>query len=148
MRATFALPFALLCIIAGGCSWEPSRYPVAGIVTINGSPAALTHVIFVAVNPATPTSSGGSATTDKDGNFTVTNGGKIPPGLMSGEYKVIFQQTLIKGKPSLGGSRGKKSAMVPGETEGVPSTYQVPDTTPIRVTVTSSMPPCKFDLTK
>jgi hypothetical protein len=147
MRTTTALPFAILCLIAGGCSWQPSRYPVSGTVTINGAPAALTHVIFVAVNPATPTSSGGSATTDKEGNFTITNGGK-DPGLMAGEYKVIFQQTLIKGKPSLGGSRGKKSAMVPGETEGVPQNYQVPDTTPIHITVSSSMPACKFEITK
>ena len=102
-----ALPLAILCIIAGGCSWNRAVIQLTGTVTINGSPAALTHVIFVAVNPATPTSSGGSTTTDKDGNFTITNGGK-DPGLMSGEYKVIFQQTLIKGKPSLGGSRGKK----------------------------------------
>ena len=147
MRNTLTLPFALLCIIHGGCSWQPSRYPVSGTVTINGSPAALTHVNFVAVTPATPTSSGGSATTDKEGNFTITNGGKTP-GLMAGEYKVIFQQTLIKGKPSLGGSRGKKSAMVPGETEGIPENYHVPDTTPIRVVVKSNMDPCKFDITK
>jgi hypothetical protein len=136
-----------VCLMVTGCSFEPSRYPVQGTVTINGAPAALTHVIFVALKPATPTSSGGSATTDKEGNFVITNGDKAP-GLMAGEYKVIFQQTLMKGKPSLGGSHGKRSAMAPGESEGVPHEYLVPDTTPIRVTVSRSMEPCKFEIKK
>ena len=138
---------AVFCLFPMGCSSEPSRYPVTGTVTINGSPAALTHVNFIAIDPATPTSSGGSATTDGDGNFTITNGDKTP-GLFSGEYKVIFQQTLMDGKPTLGGSRGKRSAMVPGESEGVPSEYLTPDTTPIRVTVKKNMEPCKFEIKK
>jgi hypothetical protein len=147
MRITKTIPFALLCIIAAGCSWERSRHAVKGTVTINGVPLALAHVSFVAVNPATPTSSGGTTTTDKEGNFVVGSQGKAL-GLMAGDYKVIFQQTLINGKPTLGGARGKKSAMVPGETEGVPEAYLVPDTTPVVVTVTSNMEPCKFDITK
>jgi hypothetical protein len=136
-----------MSLFATGCSLQPSRYPVQGNVTINGAPAALTRVIFVAVNPATPTSSGGSSTTDKEGNFVVTNGDKTP-GLMAGEYKVIFQQTLIKGKPSLGGAHGKRSAMAPGETEGVPKEYLAPDTTPVRVTVSRSTEPFKFEIKK
>ena len=141
----FNLGLILLGLSIVGCG-EPTRYPLSGSVTINGAPAALTHVIFIAVNPATPTSSGGSTTTDKDGNFVVTNGDKTP-GLMYGEYKVIFQQTLIKGKPTLGGGR-KKSDRVPGETEGVPEAYLLPDTTPIRISVTRNMEPVKFDLAK
>jgi hypothetical protein len=147
MRTKPIIFFALSCAFVAGCSWEPSRYEVKGKVTINGAPAALTHVIFVAVHPATPTSSGGSTTTGSDGNFLVTNGDKTP-GLMAGEYKVIFQQTLIKGKPTLGGARGKKSAMAPGETEGMPNEYLTPDTTPIHVTVKSHMDPLEFDIKK
>jgi hypothetical protein len=142
-KLTFFLTF--VCLSISGCT--PTRYPVKGTVTINNKPAAMTRVMFIAVEPATPTYSGGSATTDSEGNFTVNNGGEIGPGLMAGEYKVIFQQTLINGKPSLGGGR-KKSALLPGETEGVPEAYQVPDSTPIRINVKSNMEPLKFDIKK
>ncbi len=138
---------AFLCSCAVGCSSEPTRHPVSGTVTINGAPAALTYVTFIAVNPSTQTSSGGSAVTDESGNFTVKNKDKAP-GLMPGEYKVIFQQSLIDGKPSLNGSRGKKNAMLEGETEGVPEDYLLPDTTPIRVTVSKNMEPCRFEIKK
>ena len=107
MRITLTLSFAILCMMAAGCSWQPSRYSVKGTATMNGAPLALAHVFFIAVNPATPTSSGASTTTDRQGNFTITDGDKTP-GLMAGEYKVIFQQTLVNGTPTLGGSRGKK----------------------------------------
>jgi hypothetical protein len=147
MRKSILSMFAAFLLVATGCSSESTRYPVAGTVSINAVPAALTQVIFIAVDPATPTSSGGSAVTDENGNFTVTNADK-KPGLMPGEYKVIFQQTLINGKPTLNGSRGKKSAMVLGETEGVPSDYSSPDKTPIRITVKRNMEPCQFEIKK
>jgi hypothetical protein len=145
MRITPTLVFGLLCICAAGCG-EPSRYEVKGIVTINGKPAALTHVIFLAVKPATPTSSGGSTVTDNEGAFIVTNGDKTP-GLMAGDYKVIFQQTLMNGKPILGGGR-KKTDRLPGETEGVPEAYLLSDTTPVTVTVKKNMEPLKLDIQK
>jgi hypothetical protein len=141
------LPLICLGLLGSfGCSSEASRYPVSGTVTINGAPAALTYVTFVAVNPSTPTSSGGSAVTDESGNFSL-NTGKTP-GLLPGDYKVVFQQSLINGKPSLNGSRGKKSAMLPGETEGVPDDYMSPDSTPIQVTVGKNMAPCQFEIKK
>ncbi len=146
MRIILTLPVALCCISVAGCSWEPSRYPLKGTVTINGAPAALTHVIFIAVNPVTPTSSGGSTITDKDGNFVVPSADKAP-GLIAGEYKVIFQQTLVNGKPVLGGGR-KKNDRAPNEKEGVPEPYLLPDTTPQRITVRSKMEPVKFELTR
>jgi hypothetical protein len=147
VRSTLTLPLVFLCVLTAGCSREPSRYPVKGTVTINGAPLALAHVNFVAVNPATPTSSGASTTTDKDGNFTITNGDKTP-GLMAGEYKVIFQQTLINGQPTFGGARGKRNAMGPGESEGVPEPYLTPDTTPMRVTIPSDTDSLKLEIKK
>lgn len=144
MRKTL-LP--LLCCILFGCSSEASRYPVTGTVTINGAPASLTLVNFVAVKPATPTSSGGSAITDENGNFTINASGKTP-GLLPGDYKVVLQQSLIDGKPSLNGSRGKMNAMLPGESQGVPDEYMSPDATPFQVTVGKNMAPCQFDVKK
>ena len=138
---------ALFCSVFIGCSSEPSRYPVTGTVTIQGAPAPLTVVTFIALNPSTPTSSGGVAITDENGNFTLKNKDK-DPGLMAGEYKVIFQQTLINGKPSLAGSRGKKGNQLDGEAEGVPNEYLDPETTPIRVIVKKNMEPCSFELKK
>lgn len=137
---------AFLCSVSIGCSSEASRYPVSGVVTIDGKPAPLTVITFIAVNPSTPTSSGGAAITDEQGNFTVK--GKDKEGLMAGDYKVVFQQSLIDGKPSLNGSRGKKNAMLAGETEGVPSQYLDPDTTPVTIAVKKNMDPCQFDLKK
>jgi hypothetical protein len=147
MRIASIMTFTFLCLFVAGCSSEPARYPTTGTVTINGEPAAFTHVMFIAMNPKTPTSSGGNAVTDEKGNFTVSNGDNKAPGLMSGDYKVIFTQTLINGKPSLAAGRGKKpDEMAAGQSEGVPKEYLTVDSTPILITAKSGMGPLTFEL--
>jgi hypothetical protein len=123
-------------LFLAGCSWQPTRYVLTGSVTIDGVPAAYTTISFTPANGADP-KNGGLVTSDKDGRFTLGEDGKNA-GLPGGEYKVTFSQTLINGKPSLGGSGGKKSEQLPTEREAVPATYRSPQTTPETVTVGSS----------
>ena len=59
--------------------------------------------------------------------------GSANSGLVAGEYKVTFSQTVDRGKPVYG-SGGKKSEPVAGK-EAVPAAYRDPKTTPETVRV-------------
>lgn len=137
--------FAPLLVVFGiGCSFEPTRYSISGAVKINGSPGAYAVVVFTPAAGATDTYRGGSVTTDKDGKFSLGDPAKNS-GLLSGDHKVSFSQTLINGKPARGGSGSKKSEQIAGEKEAVPVAYRKADTTPITVKI-GSTPTFDFDV--
>src|SRR5262249_14240144 len=119
MRAAF-LPLLLLCPLAG-CSFEPTRYALSGSVTLHGGPAPLAVLRFYPTGGANPMY-GGTARTDAEGKFTLGEDGQAS-GLPAGDYKVTFSQTLVNGRPTLGGSGGKKSEALAGEREGLPEPY-------------------------
>src|SRR5437764_247254 len=100
---------ALLAGLGAGCSSEPSRYPVSGTVTANGAPVALATVKFLPAGPDADPRSGGMGVADESGKFVIGGEPGKNTGLPAGEYKVTFSQTLVNGKPTLGGSGGKKS---------------------------------------
>jgi hypothetical protein len=131
-RAAGAACVLLLTAFAG-CSSEPTRYPVSGTVSINGQPAALTMVKFLPTGGNAP-ATGGSGLTDDAGKFVIGEAGKNT-GLLAGDYKVTFSQTLVNGKPARGGSGGKKSEALPNEKEGVPDAYRAEASTPVTATV-------------
>ena len=126
-----------------GCGSEPPRYAATGKVTIDGKPASLVIVSFRLAD--SNGKGGGSGTTDKDGKFVIGENGKNT-GLPSGEYKVTFSQTLVKGKPTLAGSGGKKEERVPTEKEAVPDDYRDPQKTPISATIGSGSNDFTFDI--
>ncbi len=138
-----SLAIILPCVAVLGCSSEPSRYAATGTVTIDGAPAPLVIVKF---HPASPNSSpGGIGSADPTGKFTIGEDGKNT-GLPSGEYKVTFSQTLVKGKPAATGSGGKKEERVPGEKEGVADDYRDLQKTPVTATIGSGTNDFKFDI--
>jgi hypothetical protein len=131
-RSRIALAVVLLPVAIAGCSSESTKYPVTGVVTLDGAPAPLVIIRF---HPAEPDSvAGGSAHTDPTGKFTIGETGNNT-GLPSGEYKVTFSQTLVNGKPTLAGSGGKASEKLPSEQETVADEYRDPKQTPITATV-------------
>jgi len=132
----------LFCLLVMGCS-ETRRYPVSGVVTIHGAPAALTTVIFRPADADADPRMAGKTVTDDKGNFTI--GGPDNAGLPAGEYKVTFSQTLVNGKPAHG-SGGKKSEMIAGEKEAVPDDYRDPSKTPISAKVSGSTNTFTFDI--
>ncbi len=135
-----------LCVTVLGCSvGEPSRYAAKGTVTIEGAPAPLAIVRFHSADSGSV--GGGTATTDSNGQFVVGADGKNT-GLPSGEYKVTFSQTLVKGKPTLSGSGGKKSQKLKGEKEAIADEYRDPAKTPVTATVRSGANTFTFDVKK
>jgi hypothetical protein len=126
-----------------GCSSERSRYAATGTVTMDGAPAPLVVVRF---HPgASDPTAGGSGPTDPTGKFTIGEDGKNT-GLPSGEYKVTFSQTLVKGKPTLAGSGGKAAEKVPTEKEAVADDYRDPQKTPVTATIGSGINNFTFDI--
>jgi hypothetical protein len=132
------LPVALL-----GCGGETSRYAARGTVTMDGVPAPFVVVSFR--SPEANSRSGGSGPTDASGKFTIGEDGKNT-GLPAGEYKVTFSQTLVKGKPTLAGSGGKKEEKQKTEKEAVPDDYRDPQKTPITATIGSGTNNFTFDI--
>jgi len=88
---------------------------------------------------------GGSGATDESGKFTIGEEGKNT-GFPSGEYKVTFSQTLVKGKPTLGGSGGKKSERFRGEKEAVADDYRDPEKTPVTASIGSGTNAFTFEI--
>lgn len=132
-----------LCVTVAGCSiGEPSRYAVSGLVNIDGAPAPFVIVMF---HPAAGGPGGGGGNTDESGKFSFGEDGKNT-GLPSGEYKVTFTQTLVKGKPTLGGGGGKKSEKLKGEKEGVADQYRDLGKTPVTATVSGGTRSFTFDI--
>jgi len=92
-----------------------------------GAPAVLVIVRF---NPVVPDSSpGGSGPADASGRFTIGENGKNT-GLPSGEYKVTFSANVVKGKPTLAGSGGKKAEKEATEKEAVRTSTAIPPKNP------------------
>jgi hypothetical protein len=130
-----------------GCSSEPSRYSIHGTVKIAGTPAGFTSLKFFPTGPGADPTFGGVATCDSSGKFEIGSDGKNT-GLPAGKYKVVFTQTLINGRPALGGSGGKKSERQANETDGAPVAYRDVGTTPEEVTISGSSKTFDFDLKK
>ncbi|WP_435011191.1 hypothetical protein P12x_002491 [Tundrisphaera lichenicola] len=128
-----------------GCSSEPSRYAATGTVTIDGAPAPYVVVRFFPTDP--DSLYGGSGPTDESGKFSIGQDGKNT-GFPSGEYKVTFSQTLVKGKPTLAGGGGKKNSeeTVPSEREAVADDYRDPRKTPITASIGSGGNNFAFDI--
>jgi hypothetical protein len=143
--ARIVLPVMLLFVSIQGCFSEPPRYAVTGTVTMDGAPAPFVVVSF---HPVSSNSlAGGRGPTDSAGKFTVGEDGKNT-GFPSGEYKVTFSQTLVKGKPTLAGGGGKKSVeeTVRSEKEAVADDYRDPEKTPVTATVGSGTNNFTFDI--
>ncbi|MHC5539913.1 hypothetical protein ACYOEI_16965 [Singulisphaera rosea] len=121
---------------------EPTRYAVGGVVNMDGAPAPFVIVKFI---PAGGGPGGGGGNTDQSGKFAFGEDGK-DTGLPSGDYKVTFSQTLVKGKPILGGGGGKKSETLRGEKEAVAEEYRNVAKTPVTATVSGGARSFTFDI--
>jgi hypothetical protein len=132
----------LVCLAAlsAGCRREPPRYAVSGTVKIDGVPAAYATVRFLVDGPG-----GGLTRADEAGQFAIGEDG-ANTGLTAGTYKVTFSQTLIDGKPALGGGGGKASETLPSERENVPEKYRDEATTPETATVGPTSRAFDFDI--
>ena len=138
---------AVASVVVLGCNPEPSRYAATGKVTLDGAPAPYVVVRFHPADPGSPY--GGSGPTDPKGEFTVGQDGKNT-GFPAGDYKVTFSQTLVNGKPTLGGGGGKKNPeeTVPSEREAVADEYRDPQKTPVTATIGRGPNSFTFDVKK
>jgi hypothetical protein len=132
------------CLVALGCSSEVARYPISGSVSINGVPAGLATVKFIA-DGKTNKEYGGSCLSDGTGKFVIGSNDKNL-GLPEGDYKVTFSQSVGKDGKPIYGSGGKKSEVIGGEREAVPDIFRNPDTTPISAHVGRSGNDFKFEI--
>jgi hypothetical protein len=134
---------ALLAAVPGCSNSEPSRYAATGTVTMDGAP---TPYVVVSFHPVAAGSLyGGAGHTDESGKFTIGEDGKNT-GFPAGDYKVTFSQTLVKGKPTLAGSGGKKAEMEPTEKEAVADDYRDPERTPVAATIGRGTNTFTFDI--
>lgn len=144
LRLLRAQGFLLLVpVVMLGCSSEPSRYSVTGTVSKDGAPAPFVIVNFHSVSGDAKAS--GSGKTDANGQFSVGETGKNT-GFQSGDYKVTFSQTMVKGKPTLAGSGGKAEEKVATEKEAVADEYRSLETTPITASIGSGTNDFKFEI--
>jgi hypothetical protein len=142
-HSRIALAFMLLPVAVAGCSSESTKYPVSGVVTLDGVPAPLVIVSFIPVQP--DLIAGGSGATDSAGKFTIGEEGKNS-GLTRGDYKVTFSQTLVRGKPTLAGSGGKAAEKEATEREAVADDFRNPQTTPVTATIKSGTNNFTFEI--
>jgi hypothetical protein len=132
----------VICSLAG-CSSEPSRYAATGTVSMDGKPAPFVVVTFHATSGDAKAS--GSGKTDDQGKFTVGETGKNS-GFQSGEYKVTFSQTLVKGVPTLAGSGGKPEEKIATEKQAVADEYRSIEKTPVSAKIGSGSNDFKFEI--
>ena len=142
-RTRISIAMTLWCVTVPGCLGEPSRYAATGTVTMDGAPAPLVIVRFHPVKSGSL--AGGGGRTDEAGKFTIGETGKNT-GFPSGDYKVTFSQTLVKGKPTLAGSGGKKAEKDPTEKEAVADDYCDPEKTPVTASIGSGTNNFTFDI--
>lgn len=139
---SFILLMSLFFVV--GCSSEVPRYPVSGTVLINGVPAGLATIKFLAYGK-TNEGYGGTVISDISGKFVLGNIDKNQ-GLPEGDYKVVFSQSVGKDGKPIYGSGGKKSEMIGGEREAIPEQYRNSTSTPITAHVGRSGNEFKFDI--
>lgn len=127
-----------------GCSSEVARFPVKGSVSINGVPAGLTTIKFIA-DGKTKSEYGGLCVSDATGKFVIGAADKNI-GLPEGDYKVVFSQMVGKDGKPIYGSGGKKSEVVVGEREAVPELYRDSKSTPVSAHVSRDGNQFKFEI--
>lgn len=93
-----AVAVALVCA-ALGCSKTSKKYPVKGVVKLDGAPVAGATVTFL---PDGEKGQPASGMTDSQGNFTLSTNNV--DGAMAGNYKVTISKT--KAAEQAGGSSG------------------------------------------
>lgn len=96
LRYTICSTLLFGALVLTGCGSGLS--PVSGVVTIDGKPVEGATVTFVSDDGK----QAASGQTDKDGNFTLSEGGV--PGARSGSYKVIVTKTKGTSAPGEGAS--------------------------------------------
>jgi hypothetical protein len=95
MRLGWNLFAGLALAGLAGCSRPsgPAVYPVHGVVRVDGRPAAFAQVTFYSVGDARPEAVRPSATTDEQGNFSLTTFA-AGDGAPEGDYRVAVVQYL------------------------------------------------------
>ena len=84
------LMFALLAMGCGGPPPGPQKYPVVGVVTVNGKPAERVAVTFHHSNESLPSNLRyPTGVTDSSGRFTLSSQGEND-GAVEGEYRATF----------------------------------------------------------
>jgi hypothetical protein len=123
-----------LCVgfLTVGCSGKTATTPVAGNVKLYGRPGGNLLLMFTPTGGADgKTSFGGSATTDKDGNYTVKcDDGR--DGLPPGPYMVLVTDNAFNNEQEhVPGSKGRQNRVPP-------KFAQLGDQNPLKVTVSAT----------
>ena len=92
LRLASVLILTALSVWTGGCSQQdgPERFPVEGVVTVNGNPAERVVVLLHHSDESTPSNYRyPTAVTAADGKFRISSTGEAD-GAVEGTYKVTF----------------------------------------------------------
>ena len=143
--------FILAGLIATGCSNQPKLVPVSGKVTLNGKPLRNVRVDFHPDPDAGTRGKGSTATTDAEGNFSLTYE-ENSPGAIVGHHRVIITDLDLFGTEFVG--RKDYRTESPGGPKETPKKARFSDiysnlaNTPFKKEVAPGMEPVTFDLKK
>lgn len=146
-----SLLLALLAALAGGCSDEPPLAPVSGQITMNGKPLKNVRVDFHPDPDKGTKGKGSTATTDENGNFTLSYDG-AKPGAIVGHHRVILTDLDPYGNVLVG--RGDYRTDDPKGPKETPkksrfgATYSNLAQTPVKEEVKPGMGPVTIDIKK
>jgi len=110
---------------------------------MDGKPAPFVVITFHAKSGDAAAS--GSGRTDVKGDFKIGEDGKNS-GFQTGEYKVTFTQSIVKGQPTLAGSGGKEGEKIASEKEGVADEFRDREKTPVTANIVKGKNEFKFEI--
>lgn len=134
---------AIMCLSGCGASGAGGLVPVTGTVNYEGSPLEDGTVGFAPVDPAVGQPANGKIT---NGKFTMMTSASAP-GVVPGEYKVrIVSLDLDSAQGLPPGVAPNPNSPPPEPASLIPRKYGDPNTSGLKVTVSSGMSELTFDL--
>jgi hypothetical protein len=113
-RRVFVAMALLSALLVTGCSGEPERGPVTGVVTLDGKPLPQVMVVFVPDPEHGTPGQRSVAMTDKDGRYVIHTD-KDQEGASVGVHRVSLYDPLAFPVPE-----GGLSGLFPGKATDVP----------------------------
>lgn len=141
MKQYYPLSLLLVCVVCilTGCDKSPrlsGLVNASGMITHNNEPVEGAFVMFMPAPGSPAENRAASATTDKQGNFSLMT---LHPGdgAFPGKYRIIVSKTKASGGEALEGAEGepKKFKDDRESVDFLPRKYKDPDSSGIEITI-------------
>lgn len=145
---------AAIVFMLSGCTPAPKFTPVSGKVMMNGKPLGNVRVEFHPDPDAKGAGPSSTATTDSNGQFTLTNpGAGSEPGAVIASHRVILSDLDVYGSVFVGRGnyRHEDEKGVPKEVPKIPripAVYSDLSKTPLKIEVKPGMEPVTLEVKK